>query len=102
VQWGKDNSLPVSGPLTDYELRKTPLEVVLTQAGFGVPYIHTQPMPALNWAINHNLGFRPDITLAEFRQRGDRGRGRPHLRQSRCCDFCRAGCRYGALSLTKA
>jgi hypothetical protein len=63
VQWGKDNSLPVSGPLTDYELRKAPIEVILTQAGFGVPYIHTQPMPALNWAINHNLGFRPDVTL---------------------------------------
>jgi hypothetical protein len=63
VQWGKDNSLPVSGPLTDYELRRTPIEVILTQAGVVVPYVHTQPMPALNWAINHNLGFRPDVTL---------------------------------------
>ena len=29
----------------------------------GASYIHTQASAASTWAINHNLGFQPDITL---------------------------------------
>jgi hypothetical protein len=31
--------------------------------GGGSAYTHTQSTPATTWTINHNLGFRPDISL---------------------------------------
>lgn len=29
----------------------------------GGGHTHTQPVPAAQWVINHNLGFRPSVTL---------------------------------------
>ena len=32
-------------------------------AGSGSAYIHTQGSAATTWTINHNLGFRPGVTV---------------------------------------
>ncbi len=35
------------------------------QSGFVGNYIHTQQIPAEDWLINHNLGFRPGLAGLE-------------------------------------
>ena len=32
-------------------------------AGSGSAYVHTQGSAATTWTINHNLGFRPGVTV---------------------------------------
>ena len=32
-------------------------------AGSSVQFVHTQSAPASTWSVNHNLGFRPDVTV---------------------------------------
>jgi hypothetical protein len=34
-------------------------------ASAGATYIHTQASPSSEWIINHNLGFRPDVTVLD-------------------------------------
>lgn len=29
----------------------------------GNPYLHTQASPSHEWVVNHNLGFRPSVTV---------------------------------------
>lgn len=31
--------------------------------GIGTAYIHTQSSPSNQWVINHNLGYRPTVSL---------------------------------------
>ena len=31
--------------------------------GGGPPFVHTQSIAASEWIVNHNLGFRPAVTL---------------------------------------
>lgn len=33
--------------------------------GSAASYFHTQVAPASSWVINHNLGFRPNVTVEE-------------------------------------
>lgn len=33
--------------------------------GIIVPYIHQQAVASATWTINHNLGFQPDVYLAD-------------------------------------
>lgn len=33
--------------------------------GAAIAYIHTQSVEASSWVINHNLGFRPNVTVEE-------------------------------------
>lgn len=34
-------------------------------AGAASSYFYTQAAPASSWVINHNLGFRPNVTVEE-------------------------------------
>ncbi len=35
------------------------------QGGQSISYEHTQALSATSWVINHNLGYRPSVTVIE-------------------------------------
>lgn len=52
------------------EIAETPARIDIAPTGergpqgpAGVSYTHLQPAAAITWTINHNLGFRPAISL---------------------------------------
>lgn len=54
-------------------IQQTPFAVTTIDGGVGPQgppgppgggsYQHTQSTPASTWVVNHNLGFRPDVTV---------------------------------------
>lgn len=39
------------------------MSLTIVTSGSRKQYVHTQSTPAATWTINHNLGYRPLITL---------------------------------------
>jgi hypothetical protein len=39
------------------------LLVVSGGGGGGAPFVHIQSAPATEWVVNHNLGYRPSVTV---------------------------------------
>lgn len=57
---GLDHSQP---PLTDLELRSTPVPVEIVLGQSPNEYLHFQGVAAAVWSITHNLGFFPGATV---------------------------------------
>lgn len=41
----------------------TTISAVGAPGASGLSHVHTQSTPALTWTINHNLGFKPAVSL---------------------------------------
>ena len=52
-------------PIPVAEIAVLPVVIVPPAGGGGggPPFVHSQSVPAVEWIINHNLGFRPAVTL---------------------------------------
>jgi hypothetical protein len=57
-------------PVLSITVQETAGVQIITAGTQGPPaatqtYLHTQSAPSAEWIVNHNLGFKPDVTLLD-------------------------------------
>lgn len=68
------DSTPLNVTVTDVPANVTvteePLRVTISSSGLQGPavpvsYVHAQPIPSDTWAIQHDLGWHPNVTVID-------------------------------------